>query len=85
MKITSVKIFKNDREGSRVKAYATVTLDDCFMVHNIRVIEGNEKLIIAMPSRRVSEEKHEDIAHPLNSETRTYFEETIIDEYNKTM
>lgn len=85
MKITSVKIFKNEKEYSKVKAYATVTLDDCFMIHNIRVIEGSEKLLVAMPSRKVSEEKYEDIAHPLNSETRKYFEDTIVEEYNKTV
>lgn len=82
MEITSVRIFKTDREGSKVKAYATVTLDDCIMIHNIKVIEGFEKTIIAMPSRKVSDEKYEDVVHPLNSETRTLFEEKILAEYN---
>lgn len=82
MEITSVKIFKAEREGSKVKAYATVTLDDCFMVHNIKIIEGMDKMIIAMPSRKVSDEKYEDVAHPLNAETRKLFEDRILSEYN---
>ena len=49
MEITSVKVHKTEREGSRMKGYATVTLDDCFVVRNIRIIEGDEKLFIAMP------------------------------------
>ncbi|MFI3260806.1 MAG: SpoVG family protein [bacterium] len=82
MEITSVKIFKTEREGSKVKAYATVTLDDCFMVHNIKVIEGAEKLVVAMPSRKLADDRYEDVAHPLNSETRTMFEDKILAEYN---
>ncbi len=83
MEITSVKVFKSEREGSRVKGYATVTIDDCLMIHNIRIIEGTEKMIIAMPSRKVSEDRHEDVVHPLNSETRNLFVEKILEEYNK--
>ncbi len=82
MEITSVKIFKAERENSKVKAYATVTLDDCFMVHNIKIIEGMDKMVIAMPSRKVADEKYEDVAHPLNAETRKLFEDKIISEYN---
>ncbi len=81
MEITSVKIFKADREGSKVKAYATVTLDNCFMVHNIKVIEGNDRTIIAMPSRKVSDDRYEDVVHPLDSETRKMFEEKVVEAY----
>ena len=52
MEITSVKVHKTEREGSRMKGYATVTLDDCFVVRNIRIIEGDEKLFIAVESKR---------------------------------
>ncbi len=83
MEITSVKVFKTEREGSRVKGFATVTIDDCLMIHNIRIIEGPEKMIIAMPSRKVSEDRHEDIVHPLNAETRKTFVDKILEEYNK--
>lgn len=82
MNITSVKVFKTEREGSKVKGYATVTLNDCFMIHNIKVIEGAEKMIISMPSRKVSDDRYEDIAHPLNAETREMFETAILAEYN---
>lgn len=81
MKITSVKVHKTDREGSRMKGYATVTLDECFVVRNIRIIEGDEKLFIAMPSRKVAEDRYEDIAHPINAETRKMFEDAILEEY----
>ncbi len=83
MEITSVKVFKTEREGSRVKGYATVTLDDCLMIHNIRIIEGTEKMIIAMPNRKVSEDRYEDVVHPLNSETRELFVNRILEEYSK--
>ena len=82
MEITSVKVHKTDREGSRMKGYATVTLDDCFVVRNIRIIEGDEKLFIAMPSRKIADDHYEDIAHPINAETRKMFEDKILEEYN---
>ena len=81
MEITSVKVHKIERDGSRMKGYATVTLDDCFVVRNIRIIEGEDKLFIAMPSRKVADDKYEDIAHPINAETRKMFEDKIIAEY----
>ena len=82
MEITSVKVHKTEREGSRMKGYATVTIDDCFVVRNIRIIEGDEKLFIAMPSRKVADDRYEDIAHPINAETRKLFEDKILEEYN---
>lgn len=84
MEITSVKVHKINREDSKMKAYVTVTLDDCFVVRNIRVIEGANGLFIAMPSRKINDEEFEDIAHPINKETRSMFEEKIIEEYNKS-
>ncbi len=83
MEITSVRVFKSEREGSRVKGYATVTIDDCLMIHNIRIIEGEDKMIIAMPSRKINSERYEDVVHPLNSETRNLFVDKILEEYNK--
>ena len=82
MEITSVKVHKTEREGSRMKGYATVTIDDCFVVRNIRIIEGDEKLFIAMPSRKVADDRYEDIAHQINAETRKLFEDKILEEYN---
>lgn len=83
MKITSVNVRKIEKEGSRMKGIASVLLDDSFAVHDIRVIEGNNGLFIAMPSRKTPNGDYRDIAHPINAEVRAMFEEAIIDAYNK--
>ena len=82
MEITSVKVRKIEKEGSRLKGFASVVIDDAFVVHDIRIIQGDERLFIAMPSRRIGEDKNKDIAHPINAEVRKLFEEKIIDAYN---
>ena len=82
MKITSVKVRKIEKEGSRMKGIASVLLDDSFAVHDIRVIEGEDGLFIAMPSRKTTSGDYRDIAHPINSEVRAMFEEAILDAYN---
>lgn len=82
MEITKVHVYKTDKEGSRLKGYATVTIDDCFVINNIRIIEGENRLFCAMPSRKVNDEKFEDVVHPTNKETRDMFEEKILEEYN---
>lgn len=82
MKITSVNVRKIEKEGSRMKGIASVLLDDCFAVHDIRVIEGDNGLFIAMPSRKTSTGGYRDIAHPINPETRAIFEEAILEAYN---
>ena len=82
MKITSVNVRKTEREGSRMKGNATVLIDDCFAVHGIRIIEGDNGLFIAMPSKKTSSGEYRDIAHPINKEVRTMFEEAILDAYN---
>lgn len=82
MKITDVVVKKNEYKGNtRVKAIASVLLDDCFAVHEIRVIEGKEGLFIAMPSRKRPDGTFRDIAHPINPETRSMLEKVIIDAY----
>ena len=81
MKITSVNVRKIEKEGSRMKGIASVLLDECFAVHDIRIIEGDNGLFIAMPSRKTSTGGCRDIAHPINPETRTMFEETILEAY----
>ena len=82
MKITSVNVRKIEKEGSRMKGIASVLLDDSFAVHDIRVIEGDTGLFIAMPSRKTSAGGYRDIAHPINPEVRAMFEDAIIDAYN---
>ena len=82
MKITSVNVRKIEKEGSRMKGIASVLLDDSFAVHDIRVIEGENGLFIAMPSRKTATGGYRDIAHPINPEVRAMFEDAIIDAYN---
>lgn len=83
MKITSVTVRKIEKENSRMKGIASVLIDDSFAVHDIRIIEGDNGLFIAMPSRKTPTGGYRDIAHPINPEVRTMFEQAILDEYNK--
>ena len=85
MKIPNVSIRKSDREDSRMKAIASVLLDDEFAVHDIRIIEGTKGLFIAMPSRKTSSGGYRDIAHPISQEVRTMFEKEILDAYEKSL
>ncbi len=82
MKITSVNIRKVESEN-RMRGIASVVIDDCFAIHGIRIIEGDNGLFTAMPSRKTSDGKHHDVAHPITSECRKEFEDAIIAEYNK--
>ena len=81
MKITSVNVRKINKEGSRMKGIASVLLDDSFAVHDIRIIEGDNGLFIAMPSRKTTTGGYRDIAHPINPEVRAMFEEAILEAY----
>ena len=85
MKITSVTVKKIEKENSRMKGIASVLIDDCFAVHDIRIIEGTKGLFIAMPSRKTSTGGFRDIAHPINQEVRTMFEKEILDAYEKSL
>lgn len=82
MKITSVNVRKIEKEGSRMKGIASVLLDDSFAVHDIRIIEGDNGLFIAMPSRKTATGGYRDIAHPINPEVRSMFEDAILDAYS---
>ena len=81
MKITSVNVRKIDKEGSRMKGIASVLLDDSFAVHDIRIIEGDNGLFIAMPSRKTATGGYRDIAHPINPEVRKMIEDAILEAY----
>ena len=83
MEITSVTVNKKKKEGSRMKGIASVLLDDSFAVHDIRIIEGDNGLFIAMPSRKTATGDYRDIAHPINPEVRKQFQDAIIEAYNK--
>jgi len=81
MKITSVTVHKIEKENSRMKGIASVLLDDCFAIHDIRIIDGDNGLFIAMPSRQTSTGGYRDIAHPINTETRQEFQKAILEAY----
>ena len=70
MKITDVRVRVVKKDDSKLKAVASITLDDCFVIHDIKVIEGNEGYFIAMPSRKTADGEYKDIAHPIKTETR---------------
>ena len=83
MKITNVDVKKVEKENSRLRGRANIIVEDCLAIHNIRIIEGNRGLFIAMPSRKDDEGKFVDIVHPIDKETRKMFEEEIIAKYNE--
>ena len=83
MKITEVKVYPVQDSG-RLKAYATMVFDDCFIVRDLKIIEGDNGLFVSMPSRR-RKDGFRDIVHPLNSDTRQTVENAIIEEYKKTV
>lgn len=68
-----------------MKAVVSVTFDNCFVVHDIKIIEGQDKLFIAMPSRKTPENEYKDIAHPINMEMRELLQQRIIDKYESTL
>lgn len=82
MEITDIRIRKVDAD-SKMKAVVSVTFDDEFVVHDIKIIEGQNGLFIAMPSRKMGEGDFRDIAHPLKSETRNRIRDAILEEYAK--
>ena len=85
MKISDVRIRFVKKDDSKLKAVASVTIDDCFVVHDIKVIEGAEGPFIAMPSRTTNDGEFKDIAHPLNTETREELRAAILAAYDEEL
>ncbi len=83
MEITDIRIRKIDEEA-KMKAVVSVTFDNCFVVHDIKVIEGQDKLFIAMPNRKTPDGEFKDIAHPINMEMREKLKNSIIEKYEAT-
>lgn len=79
MNITEVRVYPVEEE--RLRAYATITFDDCFVVRNLKVIQGNNGLFVAMPSKRRRDGTYVDTAHPLNNETRRMIEGMVLERY----
>lgn len=84
MEITDIRIKKISTD-SRMKAVVSVTFDDAFVVHDIKIIEGQDKLFTAMPSRKTPEGEYKDIAHPINSEMRAQLEKMILNQYEQEL
>ena len=84
MQITDVRVRKVTKEG-KMKAVVSITLDDEFAVHDIKIIEGEKGLFIAMPSRKTTDGEYRDIAHPINSETRDRIQKIILEKYEEVL
>src|SRR5687767_4769585 len=81
MDITDVRVFPVEED--KLKAYVTITLDNCFVIRDLKVIHGTTVLFIAMPAKRRKDGTYKDIAHPLNADTRDRMEKTILHEYQR--
>ena len=84
MQITDVRVRKITKEG-KMKAVVSITLDDEFVVHDIKVIEGEKGMFIAMPSKKAADGEYRDIAHPINSSTRDSIQKVILEAYEKAL
>ncbi|MEC5426003.1 septation regulator SpoVG [Virgibacillus sp. C22-A2] len=82
MEVTDVRLRRVNTEG-RMRAIASITLDEEFVVHDIRVIDGNNGLFVAMPSKRTPDGEFRDIAHPINSGTRAKIQDAVLEEYRR--
>ena len=81
MKISDVRIRLVNKDSNKLKAVASITIDDCFVVHDIKIIDSAEGEFIAMPSRKTNDGEYKDIAHPLNTETREILKQAILTAY----
>lgn len=83
MNITDVRVRKVAKDDTKMKAVVSITIDDVFVVHDIKVIEGEKGLFIAMPSRKSTDGEYRDIAHPINSQTREMLQNMILKAYDE--
>jgi len=84
LEITDIRIRQMSQE-EKMKAVVSVTFDNCFVVHDIKIIDGTDRLFIAMPSRKTPEGEYKDIAHPINMDMREMLSERILEKYNSTL
>ncbi|MBQ0042124.1 MAG: septation regulator SpoVG [Lachnospiraceae bacterium] len=84
MNITDIRI-RGLAKDDKMKAVASITIEDSFAIHDIKIIEGEKGLFVAMPSRKTAEGEYRDIAHPINSETREQIQKLILEAYEKTL
>lgn len=85
MKISDIRIRLVKKEGSKLKAVASLTIDECFVVHDIKIIQGSEGIFISMPSRKTPDGEYKDIVHPINTPTREMIRDAVLAEYEKAL
>lgn len=83
MKITDVRVRLVSKDDAKLKAVASITIDDCIVVHDIKVINGREGMFISMPSRKTPDGEYKDIIHPINTETREELKKVVLDAYEQ--
>jgi len=83
MKITEVRVSLRDDE--KLKAFVSITLDNCFVIRGLKIIKGNRGMFVAMPSRKRPDGTFQDLAHPINNETRSWMEEEILNAYRQEL
>jgi len=83
LKISDVRIRLIQKDDSKLKAVASITIDECFVVHDIKVLEGTQGYFISMPSRKTPDGQYKDVAHPLNTETREELNKIVLSEFEK--
>lgn len=83
MKLSNVKIRLLNREDSKLKAVVSLVIDDCIAIHDIKIIENEKGRMVAMPAKKIEDGTYKDLIHPINSETRSLFNEVILSEYEK--
>ncbi|MGN0961267.1 MAG: septation regulator SpoVG [Christensenellales bacterium] len=83
MKITDIRIRLVQNSESKLKAVASITIDDCFVVHDIKVLEGNQGYFVSMPSRKTPEGEYKDVAHPINTPTREEINRLVLAKYEE--
>jgi len=83
MNITEVRIRMVKKDEGKLKAVASITIDNCFVIHDIKIIEGNDGPFIAMPSKKTPDGEYKDVVHPLNNETRDKLAALILAEFEK--
>lgn len=83
MNISEVRVRLVKKDEGKLKAVASVTIDDCFVVHDVKILEGQNDFFIAMPSKKTPDGEYKDIVHPLNTETREMLKKAVLDEFEK--
>ncbi len=83
MNISEVRVRLVKKEEGKLKAVASITIDNCFVVHDVKILEGTDDFFIAMPSKKTPDGEYKDIVHPLNTETREMLKKVVLEEFEK--